>query len=395
MSATNSPHKHDKQQENDPDNNEAVEKSCQKRNKRVQNYALKEELGHGTFGSVRLAVHLISGESVAIKVLEKKQIKCEDDFTRIIREIKVLKLLNNKNIVKLLEVIDTPQRIYLVTELVHGGELFNYVINHQRLDEKEACHIFRQICAAVYYCHSRKVCHRDLKLENILINENREIKIIDFGLSNVLQKDYYLKTACGSPSYAAPEMLSQKKYNGPMIDIWALGVILFAMLAGYLPFDDDDLQKLYKKIISGVFRIPAFISASAGDLISKILVTDPNKRISLKEITQHPWYVETLSEPPPPLDDVDAPSKIDFRTVYSMVKTIQDWSPEQIVKALTTNRHNQITATYYLLGERKKNANAKDPSKSSLQWNYEEQAKYAKYMGFELYEDGTAVLNAG
>ena len=209
--------------------------------KKVSNYVTGKQLGRGTFGDVRIATHLISGEHVAMKILEKDNIKCESDFKRVVREIQVLKLLNHPNIVKLLEVIDTPRHIYLVTDFVDNGELFSYIVAKQRLPEAEACRFFRQIVHAVQYCHSRKICHRDLKLENILLTKSLDIKIIDFGLSNVLSKDYKLKTACGSPSYASPEMLSQKKDDGPMVDVWSVGVILYAMLCGYLPFDDDDL----------------------------------------------------------------------------------------------------------------------------------------------------------
>lgn len=197
------------------------------------------------------------------------------------------------------------------------------------------------------------MCHRDLKLENILLDTHKNIKIIDFGLSNVLAKDYKLKTACGSPSYASPEMLSQKRYDGPMVDYWALGVILFAMLCGYLPFDDDDLQKLYKKIIAGIFKIPPFVSANAADLITKILVTDPSKRINMKQIMDHPWYKEACPEPIPVVTELDPPTVIDFKIVWTMVQSLKDWDGVKIVKALAANRHNQMTATYHLLSEKR------------------------------------------
>ncbi|CAL6040242.1 Kinase [Hexamita inflata] len=357
--------------------------------KRVSNYITGKQLGRGTFGDVRLATHMITGERVAMKILEKEKIKCEDDFRRVVREIQVLKLLKNPNIVKLLEVIDTPRHIYLVTDFVDNGELFAYVVQNKRLKEDQACKFFRQIVNGVHYCHLRKVCHRDLKLENILLDSQLNVKIIDFGLSNVLAKDYKLKTACGSPSYASPEMLSQKKYDGPMVDVWACGVILFAMICGYLPFDDDDLQKLYKKIISGIFKIPSFVSPQAQDLIMKILVTDPSKRIPLLEIMKHPWFLEACADPIPKFQEIDPPTVIDFKIVYTMVQTLQDWDAVKIVKALSTNRHNQMTATYYLLSEKRQTEN---PDKI---WKYDEQAHYAKALGFNLQEDGTVIFEPG
>ncbi|TNJ30452.1 Kinase, CAMK CAMKL [Giardia muris] len=355
--------------------------------KRVSNYITGKSLGTGTFGDVRLATHLITGEKVALKILDKSRIQCEDDFKRIVREIQVLKLLDHPHIVRLLEVIDTPRHIYLVTEFVDNGELFNYVVQKQRLAEPEACRFFHQIVSGLAYCHSRKVCHRDMKLENVLLDSSYNIKLIDFGLSNILMSDETrFKTACGSPSYASPEMLSGRKYHGPSVDVWAAGIILYAMLCGYLPFDHDNTESLYKKIIAGVFQIPSHVSPPAADLLRKILVVNPDKRYTIADILQHPWFVESYVGPEPapsPRSLLESPSQrvIDFRIIYTMVTKVSDWTALRIIKALNGNRHNQMTATYYLLCER-------DAQTNGHQWNFDEQRRYAAALNLELGADG-------
>ncbi|CAL5995719.1 Kinase [Hexamita inflata] len=340
--------------------------------KRVSNYVIDKQLGKGTFGDVKLATHVLTGEKVAIKILEKAKISREEDFNRVVREIQVLKMLNHSNIVKLLEVLDTPHHIFLVTQFVENGELFDYVVKRGKLTEQETCKFFRQLISAVSYCHLRRVCHRDLKLENILLNAANDLKIIDFGLSNILsQENAKFKTACGSPSYVAPEVLSGRKYHGPQVDIWSAGIILYAMLCGTLPFDDEELPKLYKKIGSGQFDIPPFVSASAADLLKKILVVDPEKRFDIKQIISHPWFVETLPEPYEPPAELDLPTLIDFRIVYTMTQAIPEWPGIKVIKALNGNRHNQTTATYYLLSEKRANSGEKKP------WSFNEQQQYS------------------
>lgn len=225
------------------------------------------------------------------------------------------------------------------------------------------------------------MCHRDLKLENILLDSEMNIKIIDFGLSNILN-DAKLKTACGSPSYASPEMLSGKRYQGPLIDIWATGIILYAMVCGFLPFDDEKVEQLYKKIISGKFEIPDHVSPSAADLIRKILVTDPEKRITIPEILEHEWYLTANKEQAPKPVELDAELIIDFKIIYTMVNSLPNWSAVKVIKALNANRHNQMTATYYLLSEKRA---AENPGK---EWNHKEQQQYAAALGLELTDDG-------
>ena len=193
---------------------------------------------------------MLTSEKVAIKILEKDKIKEQADITRVMREIQILKIVRHPNIVQLYEIIETSRQLFLIMEFVSGGELFNYIVKKKRLENREACRFFHQILAGIEYLHSIKICHRDLKPENLLLDENMNIKIVDFGLSNTYKKSSdTLKTACGSPCYASPEMIAGKRYLGLDTDLWSLGVITYAMTVGYLPFEDPDTNKLYKKIL--------------------------------------------------------------------------------------------------------------------------------------------------
>lgn len=263
----------------------------------VGNYALSKTLGEGTFGKVMLGVHLPTGEKVAVKVLEKDRIVDKGDIKRVMREIQILKSVRHPKVVQLLEVIEKPRHIYLVTEFLSGGELFEFIVAHGRLHEAQACRIFRQVILGVDACHAMGVAHRDLKPENILIDGACNIKVIDFGLSNTFEHhDSVLRTACGSPCYAAPEMVAGKRYKGVQADIWSLGVCLFAMLCGYLPFEDADTPTLYKKIMDGDYAIPDFVSPDAAVLMRGLLTTDPSKRFDVSAIYANHWFVSRCAD---------------------------------------------------------------------------------------------------
>lgn len=175
-------------------------------------------------------------------------------------------------------------------EFVQGGELFDLIVKNQRLKEKQACKYFQELISGIEYIHQLGICHRDLKPENLLIDYDESLKIVDFGLSNLYEQGSTLKTACGSPCYAAPEMIAGQRYNGLMSDLWSCGVVLFAMLCGYLPYEDQKTSDLYKKILNAEYNLPDFLSDEARDMIAKIFITDPNKRINIEKIRQHPWY---------------------------------------------------------------------------------------------------------
>jgi len=179
--------------------------------KSIGNYILGKTLGEGTFGKVKLATHILTGEKVAIKILEKDRIIDVSDVERVAREIYILKFIRHPNIIQLYEIIETPKQLFLVTEYISGGELFDYIVANTRVEEKEASKFFHQIIAGVEYIHKLKIVHRDLKPENLLLDYNKNIKIVDFGLSNTYGENELLKTACGSPCYAAPEMIGGKK----------------------------------------------------------------------------------------------------------------------------------------------------------------------------------------
>jgi len=204
----------------------------------VGHYILGKALGEGTFGKVKLGTHILSGEKVAVKVLEKSKIKDKKDVERISREIKILNQLHHPNVVQIYEIIETEKDLFLVMEYASGGELFDLIVQNQRLKERTASKYFQELVAGVHYIHKLGVCHRDLKPENLLIDFDKSLKIVDFGLSNTYEKGQTLKTACGSPCYAAPEMIAGNRYHGLKSDLWSCGVVLYAMLCGYLPFED-------------------------------------------------------------------------------------------------------------------------------------------------------------
>jgi 5'-AMP-activated protein kinase catalytic alpha subunit len=227
---------------------------------------------------VKLGLHNLTGEKVAVKILEKHKIVEDVDVERVTREIKILKMARHPNIIQLYEIIETPRQLYLITEYVPGGELFDYIVKHHRLSEAEACKFFQQIMSAIDYLHELGIVHRDMKPENLLLDYDGQIKLVDFGLSNTFAPNQTLKTACGSPCYAAPEMIAGELYHGSRVDIWSCGVILFAMVCGYLPFEDPDTNLLYKKILDGKFEIPSWVSETCSNLINKILNIDPDER---------------------------------------------------------------------------------------------------------------------
>ncbi|CAK9250758.1 unnamed protein product, partial [Sphagnum jensenii] len=282
---------------------------------RVGKYELGKTLGEGTFAKVKYAKNMETGESVAIKVLDKDKVLKHKMVEQIKREISTMKLVKHPNIVQLLEVIASKTKIYIVLEYVTGGELFDKILHQGRLKEDESRKYFQQLIEAVDYCHSRGVYHRDLKPENLLLDTDGNLKISDFGLSALPQQvreDGLLHTTCGTPNYVAPEVIDDKGYHGASADIWSCGVILFVLMAGYLPFDEPNLMTLYKKIHRADFTCPAWVSPSARKLILKILDPNPRTRITAAQIYKNEWFRKDykpskLSEKKDVnLDDIDA-----------------------------------------------------------------------------------------
>lgn len=259
----------------------------------IDHYVLDKTLGSGGFGKVKLAIHEYTGSKVAIKIINKKLIKSQKISSKIQREIRLMKYFNHPNIIKLYQVLDTAQNIFVVMEYVSGGELFELVNEARGFDETTGRRYFRQIIDGVEYCHQNLVSHRDLKLENILIDEKGVVKIADFGLSNFMKDGQFLRTSCGSLHYASPEIVKGIQYTGAEIDIWSCGVILYAMLTGTLPFEDENKAVIVEKITKGSYILPPQISIEARDLISKMLKVNPVERISIQEIKRHPWFMST------------------------------------------------------------------------------------------------------
>lgn len=260
----------------------------------IGNYVLGTTLGVGTFGKVKMAVHQLTGHKVAVKILNRQKIKNLDVVGKIRREIQNLKLFRHPHIIKLYQVISTPSDIFMVMEYVSGGELFDYILKHGKLEEKEARRFFQQIISGVDYCHRHMVVHRDLKPENLLLDSQANVKIADFGLSNMMTDGEFLRTSCGSPNYAAPEVISGKLYAGQEVDIWSCGVILYALLCGSLPFDDEHIPTLFKKIKGGVFYLPSHLSQETSSLLSSMLHVDPMKRATMQQIKNHEWFRKDL-----------------------------------------------------------------------------------------------------
>ena len=258
----------------------------------LSDYSIKETIGKGTFSIVKLGVNKKTGEKVAIKILKKKKIIHKEDAERIEREISILKKLNHINVIKIYKINEDLEKYYIFMEFCENGELFHYIVERQRLNEGKASFFFYQLINGLEYIHSKNIVHRDLKPENLLLGKDNILKIIDFGLSNFCEPDNFLETPCGSPCYASPEMVSGDKYNGHMIDIWSTGIVLFAMVCGYLPFEDPDNDILFKKILKCKIKYPDYLSDMVIDLMKKILVVDPMKRITLDEIKLHPFYLK-------------------------------------------------------------------------------------------------------
>ncbi|KAK2965516.1 hypothetical protein RJ640_008866, partial [Escallonia rubra] len=282
---------------------------------RVGKYEIGKTLGEGSFAKVKYAKNDETGDSVAIKIIDRDRVLRHKMVEQIKREISTMKLIKHPNVLKLFEVMASKTKIYIVLEYVNGGELFDKIALHGRLKEDEAKKYFQQLINAVDYCHSRGVYHRDLKPENLLLDSFGFLKVSDFGLSAFSQQvkdDGLLHTACGTPNYVAPEVLTDKGYDGTSADIWSCGVILFVLMAGYLPFDEPNLPSLYRRIQKADFSCPSWFSSASKKLIMRILDPNPITRIKIQEILDNDWFQKAYKPPhfeqgeDVNLDDVDA-----------------------------------------------------------------------------------------
>lgn len=259
--------------------------------RKVGKYDVGRTIGEGTFAKVKFAQNIETGESFAMKVLAKSTILKHRMVDQIKREISIMKIVRHPNIVRLHEVLASRTKIYIILEFVSGGELFDRIVHQGKLSEKESRRYFQQLIDAVAHCHNKGVYHRDLKPENLLLDSDGNLKVSDFGLSALPQQGVgLLHTTCGTPNYVAPEVLSHQGYDGSAADIWSCGVILYVIMAGYLPFDEIDLPTLYKKISAAEFSSPFWFSALAKTLITKILDPNPRTRINIEGIKNDPWF---------------------------------------------------------------------------------------------------------
>ncbi|XP_076738019.1 serine/threonine-protein kinase MARK2 isoform X7 [Maylandia zebra] len=316
----------------------------------IGNYRLLKTIGKGNFAKVKLARHVLTGKEVAVKIIDKTQLN-SSSLQKLFREVRIMKMLNHPNIVKLFEVIETEKTLYLVMEYASGGEVFDYLVAHGRMKEKEARAKFRQIVSAVQYCHQKCIVHRDLKAENLLLDADMNIKIADFGFSNEFTLGNKLDTFCGSPPYAAPELFQGKKYDGPEVDVWSLGVILYTLVSGSLPFDGQNLKELRERVLRGKYRIPFYMSTDCENLLKKFLILNPSKRGSLEQqIMRDRWmnvgYEEEELKPYiEPQPDYKDPRRTDIMLQMG-------FSQEEIQDSLVNQKYNDVMATYLLLDYR-------------------------------------------
>ncbi|ORY89975.1 hypothetical protein BCR43DRAFT_480777 [Syncephalastrum racemosum] len=328
----------------------------------IGDYYVGKTLGKGASGRVKLGVHRVTGEQVAIKIISKSHLMANPTIEKAVRrEVAIMKLINHPNVMGLIDVIDDDSSpdLHLILEYVEGGELFEYLVSKGRLSEKEARHHFQQIILGLDYCHHHLICHRDLKPENLLLDSKNHIKIADFGMASLQPAGSMLETSCGSPHYASPEIVAGMPYNGDASDIWSCGVILYALLTGHLPFDDDNIRQLLKKVKAGRYTMPSGISRNAQDLIRRILVVDPAKRLTMRQIIAHPWFSEvepanlaSLPVPPTPQEighPVSSADEIDDRLLETIKFLWGENDQAAMVQALVSKEHNMQKVVYVLL----------------------------------------------
>uniref|UniRef100_A0A3P9D5Z3 non-specific serine/threonine protein kinase n=1 Tax=Maylandia zebra TaxID=106582 RepID=A0A3P9D5Z3_9CICH len=334
-------------------------------------YEIIRTLGKGNFAVVKLARHKVTKTQVAIKIIDKTRLN-PSNLEKIYREVQIMKLLNHPHIIKLYQVMETKDMLYIVTEYAKNGEMFDHLTSNGRLSEDEARKKFWQILAAVDYCHRHHIVHRDLKTENLLLDANMNIKLADFGFGNFYNAGEPLSTWCGSPPYAAPEVFEGKEYEGPQLDIWSLGVVLYVLVCGSLPFDGASLPALRQRVTEGRFRIPFFMSQDCENLIRKMLVVDPAKRISIAQIKQHRWMMadpsaahQILSHP---LTEYNSNLGDYSEPVLGIMNTL-GIDRQRTIESLQSSSYNHFSAIYYLLLERVREHRAQQLSRQCGTWS--------------------------
>ncbi|CAH0404451.1 unnamed protein product [Chilo suppressalis] len=331
-------------------------------------FRLEKTLGKGQTGLVKLGVHCVTGKKVAVKIINREKLS-ESVLMKVEREIAIMKLIEHPHVLGLSDVYENKKYLYLVLEHVSGGELFDYLVKKGRLTPKEARRFFRQIISALDFCHSHSICHRDLKPENLLLDERNNIKIADFGMASLQPAGSLLETSCGSPHYACPEVIRGEKYDGRRADVWSCGVILYALLVGALPFDDDNLRQLLEKVKRGVFHVPHFVPPDCQQLLRGMIEVNPEKRMTLAEITRHQWVTAggrgELEQELPMMEVVQTrvlPSAdaIDPDVLQAICSLGCFKQRDKLIQELLSPHHNTEKVIYFLLLERKRRRPARD-----------------------------------
>jgi len=330
----------------------------------VGNYDIGRTIGKGKFGTVKIATHVLTGDVVAVKIINKQKLD-ELGLKMLQHEIKTLKTLSHPNIIQLYEVMETDKVLFLIMEHASGGEALDYVVAHGRIAEDKARDLFRQIISAVSYCHRNRIVHRDLKAENLLLDRGLQIKLIDFGLSSSFSENELLNTPCGSPVYAAPEIIKSEKYNGTKVDIWCMGIILYVFLVGKLPFKAPVIADLFEKILAGDYTIPDFLSNESKDLIKSMLCLNAENRITMEQIINHKWVQGTTGWILPTVDS--KLEKID-PDIVSTLETM-GFSADDVMESVKNKDFNQAAATFKLLSRQRSTRSfsiSNDPYTSKL-----------------------------
>ncbi|KAI8066148.1 kinase-like domain-containing protein [Thamnidium elegans] len=358
-------------------NKESCDIPAMKPRKRVGKYILLKTLGRGSMGKVKLAINIETNKEVAVKIVSRTVNSKAKNTTEISREIRTIRessmmtLLDHPFIASVQEMVLMDDYYYLFMEYVDGGQLLDYVISHGRLKEKHARLFSRQIASALDYCHRNSIVHRDLKVENILISKNGNIKIIDFGLSNLFSPRSHLSTFCGSLYFAAPELLKGKLYTGPEIDVWSFGVVIYVLVCGKVPFDDSTVGGLHGKVRNGFVDYPSHLSSDLKDMLRRMLVSDPIKRASMSEIIVHPWMMKGFQSPvenyvqkrkplqlPLDMNVIQGMQGFEFGTTDQILKELQDLISNEEYQTAAKNLEILSNYTY------NKHSNSRSPFKS-------------------------------
>jgi len=347
-------------------------------------YRLEKTLGKGQTGLVKMGVHCRSGKKVAIKMVNREKLS-ENIINKVEREIAIMKLIDHPHILGLYDVYENKKYLYLILELISGGELFDYLVRKGRLTSREARNFFKQIISAVDFCHRHNVCHRDLKPENLLLDDKNDIRVADFGMASLQPQGNLLETSCGSPHYACPEVIRGEKYDGRRADVWSCGVILFALLVGALPFDDDNLRNLLEKVKRGQFAIPHFVPPDAQSLLRGMIEVDAEKRMTLQQVLNHKWMMNASGIPEP--NGMESKMKESGRVgamavaVCEKLTCEEDTDPDvlasmvslgcfrdkvKLLRNLTSKEQNTEKVIYYMLLKRKKRCPSFDDDADSL-----------------------------